>query len=238
MAPDRAAVRQAVLADEDERDTCRRQDPRELEANQEGFNLIELLVVIAIAATMMALAVSFVGGSFRVQVKKEASHLIGTIRYLYNQAAVKNMSYRIVFDLENQAYWIESSENPFYLTTGAEDEAAAKKIKKEEKETETGGEEEPIPAFSTAVEEEEGFKKVVFDKEVRIRDVYVAHQEGLVTEGQASLYFFPNGMTELAVIHLSDEEQESNMSIIVNPLTGRCKVKTGYIDYETMEAEE
>ena len=71
-----------------------------------AFTLIELLVVIAIAATMMALAVSFVGGSFRVQVKKEASHLIGTIRYLYNQAAVKNMSYRIVFDLENQAYLI------------------------------------------------------------------------------------------------------------------------------------
>ena len=211
-----------------------------------GFTLIELLVVIAIAATMMGLAISFVGGSFRVQVKKESSHIVGTIRYLYNQAAAKNQYYRLVFDLSNQAYWIESSADPFTLTTTAEDEASAKKIKKEKKkEGEKSADEEGEEAFpfSAAEEEEEGsvtlgFKKVVFDKEVRIRDVYVVHQEAPVTEGQAALYFFPNGLTELAVIHLSDEEQESNMSIIVNPLTGRCKVKTGYIDYETMEENE
>ncbi|MBI2340434.1 MAG: prepilin-type N-terminal cleavage/methylation domain-containing protein [Deltaproteobacteria bacterium] len=208
-----------------------------------AFTLIELLVVIAIAAGMMGLAISFVGGSFNTEVKKESSHLIGTIRFLYNQSAAKNRYYRLVFDLDNQAYWIESSEEPFYVTTQAEDEADAKKTGKEEKKTEeeekdADEEGEESKGFSTAEEEEEGFKKVVFDKEVRIRDVYVAHQEGLVAEGQAWLYFFPSGQTEMAVIHFSNEEQDANMSIVVNPITGRCAVKTGYIDYETLEEIE
>jgi len=199
-----------------------------------GFTIIELMITIAIAATMMGLAVSYLGSSYRIQIKKETSHLVGAIKFVYNEAATKNFFYRIVFDLDEQAYWVESSDQPFYVTTYEEEEEK----KKSKKEKEEGAEDEAKSASGFTEADQEVVKKIKLDKEVKIRDVYVAHQEGIVTEGQAHLYFFPAGLTELAIIHFSNEDEEENFSIIVNPITGRCKVEAGYVDPETLELEE
>lgn len=192
--------------------------------NNFAFTLIELLVIIGITVAMMGLAISFFGGTYHIQIKKESSHLIGAVKLAYNLAVTKNLYYRLVFDFENQSYWLESSSDPFYLKSDKEIEEEEKKVKKDEEESET-------PEFTAA--EDGVVKKVRLDKAVRIKDVYVAHQEGVLSSGTAYLYFFPRGLTEKAIIHLSDEDESNPYSIIVEPLTGRCRIKAEYVEFNS-----
>lgn len=62
----------------------------------------------------------------------------------------------------------------------------------------------------------------------RLFDVYTPRQREPYTSGRAYLYFFPDGHTERALIHLRDGEDW--YSLIVHPLTGRVEIKSGKVD--------
>ena len=50
------------------------------------------------------------------------------------------------------------------------------------------------------------------------------------SEGRGYLYFFPLGMTEAAIIHLSDAKRETFYSLVVHPLNGRVSVKNSFVE--------
>lgn len=190
-----------------------------------GFTLIEVLIVVAIMATLVGLGATLFSGTFRVQIKKESSHLISVVRFAYNEAITKGVPYRLVFDVTEQAYWLEA---------GSEGDQAPPSTTNGEEEEKTPSEEAlpPPPPYSI---DDDVVKKVKLGKEVFIRDVATSHDEKEVTEGLAYLYFFPTGLTEQAVIHLSNEEKSSNYSILVNPLTAKCRVENEYVELEKVE---
>lgn len=197
-----------------------RQTTKSLKKRQ-AFTLIELLVVIALAAIMMGLTISFVGNTSKTKLKSAARSLVGTIRYAYNEAATKNLYFRIAFDVSEEKYWVESSAESFILKNSSQEAKEEKKINSKSEDTQT----ESSPAFSQV---DNGLiKRVDLAAGVTFKDIFVSHQEVPVTEGLAYLYFFPQGLTEKAIIHLSDEEGETVYSITVNPLTGRSQVTLG-----------
>lgn len=63
---------------------------------------------------------------------------------------------------------------------------------------------------------------------VFIKDLQVEHRRTPVDSGQESIYFFPNGYVEKAIINLVDEKDEINYSLQVNPLTGNVKIEDKY----------
>jgi general secretion pathway protein H len=67
-----------------------------------------------------------------------------------------------------------------------------------------------------------------------VKVVYVRTVEDLepITEGEASLYFFPRGRTQLSHIQIRDEDGEAEYTIKVQPLTGRVTIEDGLIDLE------
>jgi hypothetical protein len=54
------------------------------------------------------------------------------------------------------------------------------------------------------------------------------NNERPVTEGKAYIHFFSQGLIERSVIHLMNSNQ-SEVSLIINPLTGRTDVMEGNI---------
>ncbi|MDO8519704.1 MAG: hypothetical protein Q7T11_06035, partial [Deltaproteobacteria bacterium] len=93
-------------------------------------------------------------------------------------------------------------------------------------------EEEAPPPPEFAASEEEIIKRVTLPKSVKIQDVHTARDDLPLTAGQAYLYFFPNGFTEEAVIHLSNEEGTMSYSVLVSPLTGLSRIEKGYVELE------
>lgn len=213
-----------------------------------GFTLIEIVVVITIVASMMGIVATFVGDSERAEIKKLSTRLVASVLFAYNEAASKNHIHRLVFDLEDQAYWLEAGPEVFVLGQKNTDKKKVKDkedgaknadvLAPDEEATVDGSDAEKAASPAKAPAEEFSpvdsfdFKKVILDSGIKFRDVYVGHQEAPVESGKAYLYFFPNGQTEVAVIHLGNEDQSLNYSVIINPLTGRGDIRFEYVDFD------
>lgn len=209
--------------------------------NNSGFTLIEIIVVITIMAMAIGIGVSLFGGPLSARLKGATSHLIRTIQFAFTDATSRGLPLRIVFDIDNRAYWLEAASDQVLIDSADVDkkelekreERKAERLKRQAELAESGEEvaEEaaPEPDFQA---DDAVIKKVKLPDSVKIRDVFVGHQPGLIDAGQAFLYFFPSGQTEHAVIHLSDEDEETNYTVIVNPVTGRSRVTDEYLEYE------
>lgn len=219
--------------------------------SKHGFTLIEVLVVIAIAATMMGLAVSLFGGTYHTMVKREVSHFAGSARFVYNDAIQHHLFERMVVDLDDQSYWVETSEKPFYVQNAEQIEAESKSKKNlfknsNKKHLETSGltkadapttadagavdGEEPVSNFSLS--DNEVVKKVKLNKGVKIRDVVLSRLKEPVTEGQIEIYFFPTGLTEQVLVHFSNSNNEEPWHVMINPLTAHATIGSGEIDVQ------
>ena len=202
------------------------------------MTLIETTVVILIIGISLAMAIPAVTNITAANLRASARKVSGAIRYGYDLAARKNATFRIVFDLDKSAYWLESANDKFLLdrekqevSDGALDleskERSKRFVTRSFIESERMWQPKEGPAFSKFAGPMT--KPVVLPEGVFIRSVWVAHQESEVRAGQAYLYCFPTGMTERAVVHLEDED-ENIYTLWVHALTGRVEVHPEYIE--------
>jgi len=81
---------------------------------EKGFTLLEIIVVMFIIGLFLFFAVPKFQDLTQVNLKSASRNLTGTIKYLYNEAAFKKKIYRLVFDLENNEYWVQVLEGSEY----------------------------------------------------------------------------------------------------------------------------
>ena len=184
-------------------------------SNSKGLTLIEIIVVMAIIAIFTVIALPRFQNKLSLHIKKHARMLSGTIRFLYTQAALKNVTYRLHYDFANQTYSVEKSSDAVRLTstddskTNWNDEGSLTQEKK------TG------PKFT---EDKELLKKPVqLQKSIKFKDIKTELSKDPITEGHAYTHFFPSGYVEQTRIRLESETGDI-YTIIVEPLTGRAKV--------------
>lgn len=67
-----------------------------------------------------------------------------------------------------------------------------------------------------------------FPANVRVLDI-VSPQGTKTREGEASTYFFPEGLVEASVIHLATEGNQ-RMTLMIEPLAGRVRVFDDYVE--------
>jgi|GEM_PF-1041921 len=68
-------------------------------------------------------------------------------------------------------------------------------------------------------------------KQIKVVSVQTAEDPKPITKGEASIYFFPQGHTQLAHIQIEEIDNPANaFTIIVRPLTGRVEIQDGKID--------
>lgn len=78
-------------------------------------------------------------------------------------------------------------------------------------------------------------KPVKLPEGVKITYVRTADDVKPITEGEASLFFFPRGTTQECHILLEDDEGDNRWTIKVAPLTGRVTIEEGH---EELQVEE
>ncbi len=203
----------------------------------------------------MGVVVGRMGDYLDADMKKASNRLASTIRYLYNKAVMEGVYLRIVFDLNEQTYWVEATHDPVLLV--AEEKPKDRKREEEEK---TEEKEKAEVAEKTEAETETGeseaektlgqipkleIKKPVFSQveayllkptklpdPVFFKDVMTEHHPLPVEGGEATIAFFPNGYVERAVINLRDEDDEVHYSLETNPITGQVKITNEYRSFE------
>lgn len=73
-------------------------------SNNNGFTLIELAVVILIIGLFAGLTVPLISGAIDDGMRSSARRLVGTVKYLYNEAALKRMEHRLIFNVDEGTY--------------------------------------------------------------------------------------------------------------------------------------
>jgi general secretion pathway protein H len=212
---------------------------------------MEVLIVILIIALVTVVSVSGLRSFAKTDLRNTSSRMAGAIRYLFDRASTTGKVHRLVIDFEQRKYWAEVSDDPFIFAGGGKEteesrQKEAEKIAKEEQAKKEAEEKEAffgntIPSkyipkpfvpkrarFGTF--REMAVKPVELKSSVVIDDIYTPRLDKPISEGRGYLYFFPLGMTEAAIIHLSDPKKETFYSLVVHPLNGRVSIKSTFVE--------
>jgi len=65
---------------------------------------------------------------------------------------------------------------------------------------------------------------------VKILSVRTEHDFEPLTSGEAHLYFFPQGRTQMAHIQIEDEQDDQKYTVIVQPMTGKVTIEADLVD--------
>jgi type II secretory pathway pseudopilin PulG len=76
---------------------------------QAGFTLIEIGLVVLIITVMLGLLLPRLRDPSRSELISQTKKLAVTFRYLRQEAILRGRTYRLVFDLDQQSYWVESA---------------------------------------------------------------------------------------------------------------------------------
>jgi len=206
----------------------------------EAMTLIEVMVVmVIIALSASGLSYSF-GALARTNLKGGAGKLASAVRYAYNRSVIQGTTVRIVFEVPGNTFSVEEARGRIALAR-ADDE-------RRKNGAEEGGQEvvavDPWAAAQARISQAlkpslgaspfsliatsdgkslERYHNVSLGRRVQVVKLIVPHEPAPLEQGQGAIHFFPGGMTEHAVLQVSDGG-DAVYSVEVHPLTGRCQI--------------
>lgn len=201
--------------------------------DEAGFTLIEIMVVIVIITGVLA-----IGGTQifnpnehrRSQVRKVAI-LTKEIR---TSARLQNSTYRIVLEMnknkengKDDRYWVESASGQA-LELSEEKQEELEKLTAIQREEATKG--------RSNFTKDKRHKEVILDGGLRIEGVEIAGRSKEITDGQAAINFFPQGLSDEAIIKLGDGKSQ-NWSIVIHPLTGGAEILNRAVTLKELYAQ-
>lgn len=198
---------------------------------QRGLTLLEVVITIGVLVLMMGVVVTSFGSLKSTELRTQTNKLAAAIRHTYNRAAANGLYMRLVVDISGDAYWVEASETPVFISKnklkeGEEDEAKLKAQEEAEKRAEEGL--PPLPQRDR-FQADPVIEKVSLEKGIKIVGVYTTSMEATFESGTAYVHFFPNGFVEPAMIYTSDGEDRT-YTLTISPMTGKVTRKLGKQD--------
>lgn len=168
-----------------------------------AFTLIELAVVLFIIVVVLSIATPRLMDLTGVELRASAQRLSSTIRYVYSKAVFsKTDYYRIMFDLKNNEYWIETC-TPSVETNTCE----------WHQDPDTLGKPEKLP------------------DSIRFEDIIVNNTMVSKEATDVAIQFYPQGYMPYTIIHLEDDKKDV-YSLEVNPFTGQVAIYDRYYEPE------
>jgi len=197
-----------------------------------GFTLIEVLIVVAVIAVVALAAAPAVNSFTGANARSAASEIAGASRYLFDTAALRHQTCRLVLDIDGREWWAECTA----AAAGARRNQAVMgkdgAAEDDERELARGFSDETDPEkrkFLARAKFAEFKDRQVQKRKLKggasFEKVWTPRGRDPQTKGKAYVYFFPQGQADRAQIPVSDG---SNVyTVVTQPLTGRARVVTG-----------
>ncbi|MDO9183239.1 MAG: prepilin-type N-terminal cleavage/methylation domain-containing protein [Bacteriovorax sp.] len=183
--------------------------------NKQGFTLIEILVALFLIVLVMSLSLS-TSFSSRADLDQEVSSIERAIRFMSDEAALKNAVVRLHFilDKDPQEYAVEyGPSDTFILPPKPEYETKVETKEEEEKKKKTM--KDINLKFNKIAEFQD--KNSELPDHIKIIGVATPQSQKLQTKGEVSIYTYPTGEKDEALVILGSEEDI--ISIKVNPFS-------------------
>lgn len=189
-------------------------------------------MVVAIIAVVVTGATFGLGAITRTRLRSAAFKVTSAARFAYTRSLTQGTTTRLHFDFEKNTMAVEETATPVTLAT-AEDlesetgdavdpwELAKSRLEEPLSPIEPSSPFGPITNASGKVLARYTAKPV--GDGISIHALITPHDLEPRTEGEGSVYFFPGGVAEQAVIQLSDSS-ETVYSVEIHPLTGNARI--------------
>ena len=217
---------------------------------ERGMTLIEITVALLVVTLLFSAVTMGIGALVGAKAKESAGELAGTIRSLYDTAALTGKTCRLVFELPGVddevtpvRYRAECAGKGITTSRDREElleeedkrraESAKRPKRRDERvfaaETEGPSIDDLMAEEEQRVEQQTRFSEFTSEaveprelpSQVRL-SVWTRQQRDYVDQGVAYLYFFPQGFTERAQLVLS--QGNNAWTLQVSPLTGKVTV--------------
>jgi type II secretory pathway pseudopilin PulG len=225
------------------------------------MTLLEIMVVMAVIGLVMAIAVPAVSNVLHIQQVGAARELAQTYRFLREEAAMRNVTFRIAFNLDARTYKVELGDPNTLVFTDPTEREEYEEERLEKMSRFTDREVEEGKADELMGNRFEGLEGEAFREEVELpgntffawvwTPQYEDPIEGAVDwaagdefdpeelepgdEGPTIVYsyIFPNGHTEHTVLRIASiDDPEDGFTIEVEPMSGKVHMHTEPFDHE------
>lgn len=205
-----------------------------------GFTILELLVVMLLLGVTLALIVPSFTAVAGTKTREDAFKLSVMVQYLYERAITDGSPYRLVIDLETNEPTVErviesrgcGEGLPLLKTAKTRFTKLAKKAEEARRKKIEAGELEDTEAQVEQVREGiQNLKDMAFDSRTEFVGAATRSSPNLSKEGVLSIYFYPHGYVEKALVILQSSEDDSiQYSVVTEPLRGTARVTPGSVD--------
>lgn len=189
---------------------------------QSGFSLIELLVVIALIALITMLALPGISSYFQLSLSSASRDIASIIKEAYNATIITGRVHRVVFNLDEGQYWVEAGPANLLLDTR---ESRMKEERRKKLSTAIGTDAEQKSSFQ--IETSITRNKVSLPTGTKFDDVSTQQGSEPILSGIAYCHFFPNGMSEQTLIHVSDQSKHK-ITLAITALLGQTDLYERY----------
>lgn len=206
------------------------------------MTLVEILVVVALIALATSMVTLGLGAITHSRLRSGCMRLAAAAHFAYNRAIADGKTLRVVVDMQNSHLSIEQSRTRDVTlarvgdprrtdnTEDAEkDEAAvdpwaAARARLADTLKPTLGRSPFGPLTGSDGKPLARYRNVSLGRGVRVIRMILPHEPVPREKGQGAIYFFPSGMTEHAVVQLSDLRGDQVYSLELHALTGQSKL--------------
>ncbi len=188
--------------------------------------------MIAIIAVVVTGATFGLGAVTRTRLRSSAFRVASAARFAYNRSLTHGTTTRLRFDLDANTMAVEETETPVTLATEAQLDGdagdavdpwdlARSRLETPLNRIEPVSPFQPITNESGKVLERYGAQPI--GDAISILALITPHETDKRTDGEGSIYFFPGGLTEHAVVQLTDSS-ETVYSVEIHALTGDAQI--------------
>jgi hypothetical protein len=83
-----------------------------------------VVVVLALVGVLLLAAVPSVRAVMGVDLKSASRELAASLRYVYDEASVRNIVMRLAYDLDNSTWWVEAADSDVRIFSNSRDKEA------------------------------------------------------------------------------------------------------------------
>jgi general secretion pathway protein H len=199
-------------------------------APERGFTLIELMVVIAVVAVISAAAVPALRGITGANARQAAGEVAGSLRYLFDTAALRHATCRLAIDIGGRAFWAECAPGAVTLARPDRASRVARELEERFPDERDADRRRLLARTSFGAFEDRLAERRTLPGNAAFGSIRIEGRSQPVEEGIAYVHFFPGGQAQRAMVPVVDGDLI--YTVVLEPFTGRARVVAGKVEAE------
>jgi general secretion pathway protein H len=193
-----------------------------------GFTLVELMIVIGIIALITAAVMPGLASVSGANARQAAGELAGSLRYLFDTAALRHATCRMALDLDGRAFWAECVPGKAGLARADEEEPTDEELERRFPDEQDAEQRRLLGKTRFGGFSDRLLPRRELPGTVGFGEIAVEGRQDPVEQGTAYVYFFPGGQAQRAFIPVVDGK--NLYTVVVEPFTGRARVSVGAVE--------